>query len=278
MREDIQSLIKFWQILLADKKYLKTTMVSDLAADNVSQMNLGADFRGSMDFNTLNQARITPTGWINTVPMSSNVSTLSKRSSGFKGSQYAKNKENNNFTDCFLKDYIRKRNLILSLLAVEIEFLITWYNPLSLPDLAISGDESVLKWRAQPANERNLKETTRLAWNISPNLAVFLPSRFKNVEIVQEITRLVQLYPMSVCHIPEAIEYLVTTELILQERTEVRPVAFLLVDYLIFTFSVPLFSSISCSPGVKYHPCKLCRTFRVDIQTTLRPFSLPFAI
>lgn len=173
-----------------------------------------------MDFNTVNNARITPTGWINTVPLSSNVSTYSKRSSGFKGSQFNKNKENN-YADCFLKDYIRKRNLILSLLAVEVEFLITWYNPLNLPDLAIGGEESVQKWRTQPTNERNLKETARLAWNISPNLAVFLPSRFKNIEIVQEITRLVQLSPMTVCHIPEAIEYLVTSELILRDGTEV---------------------------------------------------------
>jgi len=179
LREDITSLIKFWQSLIADKKYLKTTYVTDLTGgDNLSQsINLGPDFRGSMDFN-LNQARITPTGWINTVPLSSNVSTISKRSSGFKGSQFTKSKEVNNFADCFLKDYIRKRNLILSLLAVEIEFLITWYNPLSLPDLSISGDEIVLKWRTQPTNERTLKETTRLAWNISPTLAVFLPSRY----------------------------------------------------------------------------------------------------
>lgn len=187
LREDIQSLVKFWQSLLADKKYLKTNYVTDLAGDNVSQsIHLGPDYRGSMDFN-VNQARITPTGWINTVPLSSNVSTISKRSSGFKGSQYTKNKENNIFADCFLKDYIRKRNLILSLLAVEIEFLITWYNPLLLPDLCISGEESVQKWRTQPTNERNLKETTRLAWNISPSLAVFLPSRYLLSVIINSV-------------------------------------------------------------------------------------------
>ena len=179
LREDILSLIKFWQSLHADKKYLKTTYITDLAAcDNLSQSIIGSDFRGSLDIN-LNQARITPTGgWINTVPLSSNVSTISKRSSGLKGSHFIKGKEHGNFSDYFLKDYIRKRNLILSLLAIEIEFLITWYNPLSLPNLAINGEESILKWRNQPLNERNLKEIARLAWNISPSLAVFLPSRY----------------------------------------------------------------------------------------------------
>ena len=180
LKEDIQSLIKFWQSLLADKKYLKINYLADLTSDNISQsVHLGADFRGSMDFN-INQSRITPTGWINTVPLSSNVSTISKRSSAFKGLQYntTKSKENNVFAECFLKDYIRKRNLILSLLAVEIEFLTTWYNPLLIPDRTVAGEESVQKWRSQPINGRVLKETTRLAWKISPSLAVFLPSRY----------------------------------------------------------------------------------------------------
>lgn len=174
LREDIFSLIKFFQSLYADKKYLKTSYVPDLSAgDNIS--TLGADFRGSLDYN-LNQARITPTGWINTVPLSSNVSTISKPSSGLKGSHFNKNKDNSTVPEFFLRDYIRKRNLILSLLATEIDFLITWYNPLSLPDLAIN-DESISKWRPQFTNDRSMRETARLAWNISPSLAVFLPSR-----------------------------------------------------------------------------------------------------
>lgn len=180
LREDINALIKFWQCLHTDKKYLKTTTVNELAAnqtDNISQMHLSTEFRGSMDLN-VNQMRITPTGWMNTVPLSSNVSTISKRSSAFKGSQYAKTKDVNGYADCFMKDYVRKRNLILSLLGYEIEFLITWYNPLSLPDLAISCEESVLKWLNQPTNDRSLKEQARLAWSISPSLAVFLPARF----------------------------------------------------------------------------------------------------
>lgn len=224
LREDIVSLIKFWQSLHADRKYLKTVNVPDLnSADNISQsLHLNADQRSlSIDTN-LNQSRITPTGgWINTVPLSSNVSTISKRSSAFKGSHY-KNKENNGYLDCFLKDYIRKRNLVLSLLAIEIEFLISWYNPLNLSDLAIPGEETVLKWFNQPMNQRNLREIVRLAWNISPSLAVFLPCRFKNTEIVQEISRLVQIYPMAVCHIPEALDYLVTSDMILNERLELN--------------------------------------------------------
>lgn len=170
-------MVKFWSSLYADRKYLKSVNLPDIIAfDNVSQsVNFNSDQKSLSIETNLNQNRITPTGWINTVPLSSNVSTISKRSS--KGAQYSKNKENNAFLDCFLKDYIRKRNLVLSLLAIEIEYLISWYNPLNLPDSAIAGEESVLKWFNQPMNERNLREIVRLAWSISPTLAVFLPTR-----------------------------------------------------------------------------------------------------
>jgi phosphatidylinositol 4-kinase len=47
------------------------------------------------------------TGWINTVPLSSSSNTLSKRSARSKRIVHA---------DVFVKDYIKKRNLILELL------------------------------------------------------------------------------------------------------------------------------------------------------------------
>lgn len=47
-------------------------------------------------------------GWINTVPLSASTNTLSKRS--------ARTKRQPNTGDLFVKDYIKKRNLILDLL------------------------------------------------------------------------------------------------------------------------------------------------------------------
>ena len=180
LREDLISLIKFWQSLHSDKKYLKSSFLNDGLWSECSMQNLGLngvspDLRASSEFN---QTRInTPTGWMNTVPLNSNMSTYSKRSSGFKGSQYTKNRENSIFADYFVKDYVRKRNLILSLLAVEIEMLMTWHNPTASPEAAIPGEESIAKWRNQPITERTWKETARLAWEISPTLAVYLPLR-----------------------------------------------------------------------------------------------------
>ncbi|CAG2119996.1 unnamed protein product, partial [Medioppia subpectinata] len=125
------------------------------------------------------------------------------------------------FVDYFVKDYVRKRNLILSLLALEIELLMTWHNPTAAPEAIIQGEETISKWRNQPITERTWKETARLAWEISPTLAVFLPCRFKNSdEIKDEISRLVRLNPIVVCHIPEALQYLVTSESILHDSPE----------------------------------------------------------
>ena len=71
-------------------------------------------------------------------------------------------------------------------------------------------------------NER-WRDYTRLAWEISPVLAVFLPARLKNSEtIVKEICRLVQLNPIPVSHLPEALQYLVTTDTLLNDAPEVR--------------------------------------------------------
>lgn len=53
--------------------------------------------------------------WMNTMPMSTSTNTLSKRSNRSKRIINA---------NVLVKDYIKKRNLILELLAVEIEMLL----------------------------------------------------------------------------------------------------------------------------------------------------------
>lgn len=215
LREDILCLLKFWQTLHTDKKYLKTNMMADLWGDTNNQNNmslsLSSELRGSSDLS----ARATPTGWINTVPLSSNMSTISRRSSGGRS---ARRDQGNEF---FVKDYVRKRNLIMGLLAVEIEYLITWHNPMSNPDLHLPGEETISAWRSQPTTERAWRDIARLAWDISPTLAVFLPCRFKNSEILQvELSRLVRLNPSAVSHLPEAAYYLSTTEAVLNDCPE----------------------------------------------------------
>ncbi|KAH7968284.1 hypothetical protein HPB52_007323 [Rhipicephalus sanguineus] len=211
LRDDINVLVKFWLAVHADKKYLKATAISDIW-ETSTQSNLSVimnpDLRGSTE---VLQSRSTPTGWINTVPLSSNMSTISRRSSAGRGSAMK-----DASTEVFVRDYLKKRNLILGLLAVEIEFLITWYNPLSTWERSITGEDAIATWRSQPVVDRSMKEVARLSWETSPCLAIYVPCRFKTSDTIRaEVSRLVQQNPTAVCHLPEALQYLTTPESVL---------------------------------------------------------------
>lgn len=80
----------------------------------------------------------------------------------------------------------------------------------------------VASWKSKNVPDKSLRENTRLAWEISPVLCVFLPVRLKYADcIVKEVCRLVRANPMVVSHIPEALQYLVTTETLLSDAPEV---------------------------------------------------------
>lgn len=132
--DDILILLKFWQTMRSEKKHLITSELGDYdiatAPAATSQMLSVRNNPETASLISGEMGRSMSTGgWYNTIPHS--TSTLSKRSNRSKRLPYQK--------DSYDKDYMKKRNLILELLAVELEFLITWYNPNSQPDLAIPG-------------------------------------------------------------------------------------------------------------------------------------------
>ncbi|XP_068726230.1 phosphatidylinositol 4-kinase alpha-like [Montipora capricornis] len=205
LREDIQVLIKFWQAIHSDKKYIKHFMV----AAHVDGGQLLQHSSSSSSQYTSGSSGLGPylqgNRWMNTIPLSSNLS--SRRSA--TGTSVEKEATANQHV---LKDYLKRRNLILALIRREIERLSTWHNSLARPDLNFTGLDLLVNWANQTVfTERSWRDLVRLAWHISPDIAVFLPARFKEVSAVhKEVSRLVRIHPTAVSDLPEAIQYLVT--------------------------------------------------------------------
>ncbi|XP_045539355.1 phosphatidylinositol 4-kinase alpha [Papilio machaon] len=223
LREDIMSLIKFWQLMHSDKKYLKSSDIGEFdtmgpsSQQSIYTSNSPTDNRSSINSSDIGSRQTT--GWINTVPMS--TTTLSSGAGSAVGKRSNRSvKPLLKSQDTFVKDYVRKRNLILELMAVEIELLVTWHNPHARPEQAVPGEDNIATWRSKPNTERTWRDYAKHAWDISPALAVFLPERLKNEAIVKEIRRKVQSQPTAVCHIPQALKYLVTTETLLSDAHE----------------------------------------------------------
>jgi len=70
--------------------------------------------------------------------------------------------------------------------ANEVERLVTWYNPLSQSDLLIPGEDDITTWRSHSISEKQYRELARLAWDICPELAVFLPDRLISSSVLAE--------------------------------------------------------------------------------------------
>merc|ERR1719300_2022551 len=232
LKEDLQILLKFWSMMLSDKKYIKTQIVGDMESI-VGENHTGTNISVQKDLHSVSSEfpRTPLTGakgdWSNVVQLPPSTGTLNKRSVS-RNQRYANNH------DTLVKDYSRKRWLILSLLSVEIDMMITWLTPLDLADREMTvlqvGREGakqmddVGKWRDDVRTRTLGKQWTeyaRHAWDISPTLAVFLPTWLNNSAVlVSEVSRLVRAAPTKVCHIPQAVDFFLSEEMLEKDSPE----------------------------------------------------------
>ena len=109
---------------------------------------------------------------MNTIPLTSSLSSRRSATGTSTGKETTGGQH-------ILKDYLKRRNLILALIRREIERLSTWHNPMARPELSFTGLESLVNWANQTVfTERIWRDLVRLAWHISPDIAVYLPARY----------------------------------------------------------------------------------------------------
>ncbi|XP_062588022.1 phosphatidylinositol 4-kinase alpha-like isoform X3 [Saccostrea cucullata] len=275
LREDINNMIKFWRLLFTDKKYITVSKAVPFGAvpdETQRQDSLGLSQSGGIPSDLL-QGK-----WIN-LTLNSGMSTNSKRSASLvsvfgdtlvrRQSQIGAKKSPGQAAS-YIKEYARKRNLILLLLANLIDAFSTWNNPLELAENKIKDEDKVALWRTNPISERQWREYARIAWDISPVLAVYLPHRLKTSETLRrEVMRLVRLNPGAVRHIPEAIHFLVSAQSVEADSPELSHV---------LTWS-------QVAPGValsyfsrQYPPHPLTAQFAVRVLRSHPPEALLFYI
>lgn len=244
LREDIISLIKFWQSLHSDRKYLKNS-IQPTSTTAVSH-------HGTQPSST-DHLRV---GWMNTLTLnSSNIASSfrdpTRELAGHHPSLWHGVRKDTVNLELYAKEYSKRRNLILGLLATEIEFLLAWHNPMSCPELHIPNEDTIVAWRNQTTSQttdRSTREMVKLAWDISPTLAVYLPHRFKNSDIiVNELSKLVKSQPSVVSHIPEALQYLVTPAELVKDSPE-------LIHVLTWAPIQPIFALSYFSRAYPPHP------------------------
>ena len=227
----------------------------------------------------------TPTGgapglsntWTNVVPLGPATGTLTKRSA-------SRNQRVGNNHDNLVKDYSRKRWLILSLLSVEIDMMMAWLAPLDLEvrdqTVANVGKEAAKhlddagKWREDVrgrTGEKQWREYVRHAWDISPTLAVFLPTWLNNSPAMEtEVAKLVRINPIKVRHLSQALEFFITEESITNDVPE-------LTNILTWARCSPLRAiSLFCKRTLPIHP--LTAQYATRVLNSYQPKAVLFYI
>ncbi|CAF4219354.1 unnamed protein product [Rotaria socialis] len=205
LRNDIRKLIRFFSLVHGEKKFCNDTTLT-VELDRVLMNG-----HHNNDVSDSSSKAGAPSGWINSLAGGGGAaagavgqSTLSRKSGS------AKHTEKSHDGRILSRDLLKKRNLLLTLLASEIERLETFHNPLGRADLQIDHNtqSTYTNWKVYDMNgisNKAWREYGRVAWLISPDLAITLYYTIPKESLRNEIQYLVKSYPLLVRHIPEAL-------------------------------------------------------------------------
>ena len=211
LKSDLKQLIIFWKTLYADTKYIK----KEFFLCNDLELNLATahPMLANGNFAETNQrppqtwhgsASSPVNAWANTIPI---VAAQSRSGASQVRSRPAD--QVNRDIDRQVRNCLRRRQLLLLLVANEIERLEAWLYPLG--DHVDEEKINVEKWLKTTFGEtrsdvKQMRDLTKFAWEISTQLAVCLDSRFRAHSTVRNTLQdLVRMNPEQVSHMSEAL-------------------------------------------------------------------------
>ncbi|KAJ1361925.1 hypothetical protein KIN20_021310 [Parelaphostrongylus tenuis] len=214
LREDVRLLISFWQTLYADGKFIKKEVFlqkdNELVTASLNHLDPLADQLGQRSLGqTWHASASSSSYYVNTLTLSKTAQNSTRGSISRK--MIVQDGKDTMDVEKQVKVFLKWRNLILLLVGNEIERLCVWLNPLG--DAVEEGVAPVEQWMKSTLPEsrveaRVLKENSKLAWEISPELAVHIPTRFRTCPALADtLQEMVRLQPESVSHLPEALPF-----------------------------------------------------------------------
>ncbi|CAK5086225.1 unnamed protein product [Meloidogyne enterolobii] len=341
LQNDITSLVGFWQALYADSKYIRretfTTNDPELSFTNLQQIVNNVQYSNEASkFQTWNSMPRASSVWSNAATISESRNhaagvVVSSNADSLGRPQSKTNGEIAQLIDKQMKNLLRKRQLILIYLVNnhskflknilhlkinEIERLYAWLYPRG--DLLEPGEvefDQYLKntlggeLQSKP-DQKQMRENAKFAWEISPEMAVHMASRFSanKIKILINLStcrfrmysivnivlqELVRAYPEEVSHMPEALPLFLGDPLTNYERIELThlltwarcsPVQALSllcprihsIHPISIKYAVRVLKSYSCDVLIQYIP-QLVQTVRWDYNGFIANFILHLA-
>ncbi|KAM0756315.1 hypothetical protein T439DRAFT_296348 [Meredithblackwellia eburnea MCA 4105] len=110
----------------------------------------------------------------------------------------------------------QRQQLLLALLDNEMDRLRLWINPL------MDSTRGPVPVGRQAQVEANGRQLVQMAWSIDPAIAIQLPERLKTTAVTQEVTQLVQKYPVLVQNSSDALSFFIGESITNNIRTHLK--------------------------------------------------------